>query len=155
MFWLQVTEQNAQQGGFAGTVGSDQADLVTAHHPQAEVVDHGMLVKGLGNPFYFQYQLARRFSLLQGKAGIALHFPALTSLFAQFFQITHPAFVTGAPGLDALANPRLFLGQFFIEQGVLLRFYLKGVGFAFQVGVVIAVPTGQLTTIQLNNASGQ
>ena len=155
MLRLQVAKQNAQQGGFAGTVGSDQADLVTAHHPQAEVVDHGMLVKGLGNPFYFQHQLARCFSLLQGKAGIALHFPALTSLFTQFFQITDPAFVTGASRLDALANPRLFLGQFFIEQGVLFRFYLKGVGFSFQVGGVVALPAGQLATVQFDNTSGQ
>jgi hypothetical protein len=32
------------------------------------------------------------------------------------FQRAHPAFVAGAPGLDALANPHLFLRQLFVEQ---------------------------------------
>ncbi len=96
--------------------------------------------------------LLRRFHLERRPA---LLFPALAALGAQGLQRPHAAFVAGATGLDALANPNFFLGQLLVEQRVgsfLGRHLLLLV---HQKAGVVAVPVDQVATVQFQNPCGQ
>ena len=59
---------------------------------------------------------------------------------AQLFQGTHPAFVPSPPGLDAGADPNLFLGQLLVELGPLAGFRLERRLFSLQVSLIVARP---------------
>src|SRR5690606_24268269 len=68
---------------------------------------------------------------------------------------TDPTLVTGTAGLDALADPDLFLGQLLVEPGVGRRFGGRLLLLVFKEAAVVALPVDQLTTVELHDAGGQ
>ena len=77
------------------------------------------------------------------------------ALYAQFFQGAHAAFVTGATGLDALADPDFFLSQTLVEQRIGGFFRGQGGFLVHQETGVVAIPVDQAATVQLQNPGGQ
>ena len=72
---------------------------------------------------------ARLLCVAEVELGLALDTTALGAFFAHFLERADAAFVAGASSLDAFANPDLFFGEFFIEDGLL--FGLSGEEFGF------------------------
>jgi hypothetical protein len=87
--------------------------------------------------------------------GLAGALATLAALHTQGFQGPYTAFVTGAAGLDALADPHFFLGQALVEQRVGGFFRGQGGFLVDQEAGVVAVPVDQAATVQLQNARGQ
>ncbi len=153
---LQVTEHHLQQGGLAGTVGTQQADTVLALQDHGEVLDQQRAI-GVMEADVFQHHhllagFVRRFDL---DVRLALAFAALAALDAQGLECTHTAFVAGTPGLDALANPHFFLGQALVEQRI-GGFFGGQRGFlVHQEAGVVAVPVDQAAAVQFEDARGE
>ncbi len=153
---LQFTQQQLEQRGLAGTVGAEQADAVAALNDEGKVADQRFAARMseadvLGNDNLFA-GLFRGFHL---ESRLALHITALAALGTQRLEGTHPAFVAGAPRLDALTNPHFLLGELLVEQGV--GGFLRGqlLFLVHQEAGVIAVPVDQVATVQLQNAGRQ
>ena len=72
--------------------------------------------------------------------------------FAQGLQGADPAFVARAPGLDARADPDLFLGQLLVELGVLPGLGLQGRLLAIQVRRVVARPAREPAAVEFQDA---
>ena len=88
-------------------------------------------------------------------AYLALTLAALATLHAQRLERAHAAFVTGTPGLDALADPHLFLGQALVEQRVGGRLGSQFGLLVHQEAGVVAVPVDQAATVQFQDARRQ
>ncbi|KAF5029748.1 hypothetical protein DSECCO2_645370 [anaerobic digester metagenome] len=151
-----LPQQQAQQGGLAGTVGADQPHPVAALDQRRKVAQHrlGVLV-GKAHVARLDDQLARAFRLLRQHGHPALPFTAAGAFLAQGVQGAHPAHVARAPGLDALAHPGFFLGQLLVEQGELALLVLQP-GLALLL--VLVVPAGigmQPAPVHLHDAGGQ
>src|SRR5690606_7032123 len=67
----------------------------------------------------------------------------------------HPAFVTGAPGLDALADPGFLLGQLLVEQRIGRRLGLQLLLLVLEEAAVVSLPVDQLTAVQLQDPRRQ
>ena len=70
-------------------------------------------------------------------------------------QRPHAALVPRAPGLDALADPDLLLGQLLVELGGLGGFGRQDRLFARGEGVVVAHPVDQPAAVELDDPRGQ
>ena len=77
---------------------------------------------------------------------------ALAADFAEGLQGADPAFVAGPPGLDARADPDLFLGQLLVELGVLPGLGFQGRLFAIQVRRVVARPAREPAAVEFQDA---
>src|SRR5690625_5735793 len=78
----------------------------------------------------------------------------LTTRLAQGLKGPHPALITGSPRLDALTNPGLFLGEFFIKQCVVARLFRQRLLPIDQISFIITCPGAYLATVELDNVSG-
>ena len=153
---LQAAEHQLEQGGLAGTVGAQQADTVATLQDHGEVLDQERAVRVMeADVLQHHHLLARLVGSIELDIGLAGTLAALTALDAQGFQGTHAAFVTGATGLDALADPDFFLGQFLVEQRVGGFFGSQGGFLVHQKAGVVAVPVDQAATVQFEDARGQ
>ncbi len=151
---LQLAEDQLDQGRLAGTVGAYNADPVTALDDAGEIANDGLVVKVLADVFQLRHHFAGAARLLHDEVGTTYFFPALLTFAAHLFQRPHAALVAGAPCLDTLANPHLFLRQFLVKQriGALFRFQLLiAVG---EEALVAALPTGEMAAVQFRNARG-
>src|SRR5690606_25052448 len=70
---------------------------------------------------------------------------------AQLFQAANTTFISGAAGLHAFANPDFFLGQKFVEFGILLLLCFQVFSLAFLPLAEVTGETEQLAAIQLDN----
>src|SRR5690606_37624069 len=153
---LKLTEHQFQQGTLAGAVVADQADTVptndvggkTAHQRPLARPSKADLVQ-LDNTF------ARGVGSFHLEAGLALPLDTPRAFVPHRLERADPTLVTGTAGLDALANPDLFLGQLLIEQGVGRRFGGQLLLLVFKEAAVVALPVDQLTTVELHDAGGQ
>ncbi|MNQ09205.1 hypothetical protein D3C85_220170 [compost metagenome] len=153
---LQAAEHQLQQGGLAGTVGAEQTDTVAALQHHGEVLDQERTVRVSETHVIEDHDLlAGLVGGFQLDIGLAGTLTTLAALDTQGFERTYTTFVTGATGLDALANPHFFLGQALVEQrvGGLLG---RQCGFLVheETGVV-AVPVDQAAAIQFEDARGE
>ena len=76
-------------------------------------------------------------------------------LGAHLHQPLHAALVARAPGLDAPAQPHLFLGQLLVELLVGHRLAVEPLLLLAQERGVVAGPRGELAAIELDDARGQ
>ena len=95
-----------------------------------------------------------RLALSMGHAYQPLAVAALGALFAHFLKCTDAAFVACAAGLYALTDPDFLLGQFLIEDGLLLRLAGEEFSFALQVSRVVALPAGELAAVEIEDFIG-
>ena len=99
----------------------------------------------------FGDDFARGAACFDAEIRLALAADALGVFIAEAFQGAHAALVTGAAGLNALADPHLLLGEFFVEQGV-GSFFGSHLLFAIhQKAVVVARPGVQCASIQFDD----
>ena len=98
------------------------------------------------------HQPARALGLLDLHFHVAGPLAAVAADFAQGLQGADPAFVARAAGLDAGADPDLFLGQLLVELGVLPGLGLQGRLLAIQVGRVVARPTREPAAVEFQDA---
>ena len=94
---------------------------------------------GVAEVFGLHDEPARLFGLLGLHVHVAEAGLAPGALLAHGKQIPHAAHVAGAPGLDALADPALFLCQLLVEGRILLLLVLEAQVPAGEVVVVAAV----------------
>src|SRR5690606_22902833 len=153
---LQITEQELEQRGLAGTVGAEQTDAVAALQDHGEILDQERAAAMRETDVLRHHHLlAGLVRGLQLDIRLALTFAALGTLGAHRLERTHSAFVTGTAGLDALTNPHLLLGQALVEQRVGGLFGGQLLLLVHQEAGVIAVPVDQTATIQLEDACRQ
>src|SRR5690554_5682671 len=98
--------------------------------------------------------LAATLAAIDPEACPALYLAPLTTLTTHLLQRPYPPFVTGTPGLDTLAYPRLLLGEFLVELGMLTRLDFEFVGLLLLILVVVARVAPQPPTVQLQNRRG-
>ncbi len=151
----QPAQQQADQRRLAAAVGAEDADPVAAQQGDGEIPQQRQAVDGVAQMLRFDHHLAGVVALLDFQAGGALAVAAPGVVLAHAFQGAHPAFVTGAARLDALADPALFLAELLVELGVGALFVFQRRLLAGQVLVVIAGPAGQFAAVQLDNAGRQ
>ena len=152
---LALAEQGLDQGGFADAVGADDTDTITPQDDGGKVLHDGAAIEGHIDVFGLDDLLAAGLCLLDRGLDVALAFAALGPFLAHGFECAHPAFVASATGLDALANPDFFLGQFLVEAFPFQRFGVEDFFLAAQVIFVVAGPVGEFAAIQVDDAGGQ
>ncbi|RMP74876.1 hypothetical protein ALQ16_203322 [Pseudomonas syringae pv. actinidiae] len=92
---------------------------------------------------------------VQLDVGLAGTLTTFATLYTQFLEGAHTAFVTGTAGLDALADPDFFLSQTLIEERIGGFFGCQCSFLVDQEAGVVAVPVDQAAAIQLQNARGK
>src|SRR4030095_967996 len=92
---------------------------------------------------------------IESETRLALGIQALGFFLAQRLQLAYPAFVAGAPRLDAFANPDLFLSEFLVELGGGAIFDIQQFVFFLQIAIEVAGERKDLAAIELNDASCQ
>ncbi len=170
---LQLAQQQLEQRRFAGTIGADDPDPVAAQDQGVEILDDRCRVgvrmrpraRALaraclcwireGHVLGLDHQLAAALAAIDAQARLPESLAPGAALLAQRLQGPHPPFVARAPGLDALANPDLLLGQAFVEALALLGLGMQALLAPAQIVVVIARPIGELAAIEFEDAGGQ
>src|SRR5690606_21419086 len=79
---------------------------------------------------------------------------AARTFHAHRLQPPHAPLVAGAPGLDALADPGLFLREQPVEAPLLLRLGVQALLAAAHVVVPVAGPARELAAVDLDDAVG-
>ena len=144
-----------QQGGFAGSIGPDQAHLIPAHDQRGKIPNYRGVPIGEPYPLGLddQFPGLGRFLDPQGHApGFS---PAGPPDLAQPEQGPNPPFISGAAGLDALSDPGLLLGKFSIQQIVLSFLGFQKRLPSFQIGLVAAGIGEQVPPVQFQHPGGQ
>ena len=144
-----------QQRGLAGAVGSDDADFVAAADDQREGAHQRLTIVAEFEVADFDHQIARALSFLHTQSGDALALAPFAALIAHLLQCASTAFVAGAAGLDALANPYLFLGDLAVEDGAPGGLGLEPLVAQVQEFIVIAGKGENLSAVELDDAGGQ
>jgi len=151
----QFPQQHLQQGCFAGAVGADDADAVSAHDRGGKILDDAAAVVGEAGFQRFGHQCTGALGRLQLDLGRALLLAALAVFLAQFLQRPYPPFVAGTAGLDSLTNPGFLLGQLLVEQGLAGDLGFQQ-GLAAQDEFIVAAGKGiDPPAVQLGHAVGQ
>ena len=116
---LQVAQHQLEQGRLASTVGAQQANTVLALQNHGEVLDQHRAI-GVREADIFERHdlLAGLVRNLDLDVRLTLALATFAALDTQCLQGAHTTLVTGTPGLDALANPNLFLSQTLVEQRI-------------------------------------
>ncbi len=104
--------------------------------------------------FEFGHQLARTLALGQRQRHVADPFAALGALDAQAFQAAHAAFIAGAAGFHALADPDFLLGQQLVEAGLFEALGFQPLGLALLPLREVAGEAEQPAAVQLDDAGG-
>ena len=119
---------------------------------QIETLDQRFAVVTLADVRQFGDELAGAFTGIQRQLDVADAVTARRAFDPQRFQPTHPAFVAGAPRLDTLADPHLFLRPEFVKTAA--GFFLFGqlVGLACFVGGEIARVRAQQAAVEFDDA---
>src|SRR6185295_15045802 len=115
---FQRADDQPDQRGLAGAVGAQQSHAITAHHAQADVVEHLAIAEALVHVLELGDQLARALTGIDLQLDGADALAPLRAFDAQVFEALHAAFVARAPRLDALADPHLFLRPELVEAAV-------------------------------------
>src|SRR3546814_111811 len=152
---LQVAQQQLEQGGLAAAVGADQADAVAAQDGRGKVAHQCTIAERERHVLRLDDLLSRGAGLRGVHAHVADLFAPLRALHAHRLEPAHAAFVAGAAGLDALADPDFLLRQHLVETRVLLRLGVEPFFLAAQVVVPVAWPAGHLAAVDLDDARGQ
>ena len=112
---LQLAEDELEQRGFARTIRPDQPDLVTTQNGRAEVLHDqlrcGVVVELQRHVAQLANDLATRRPGVHLQPHLAERVATLLALVAQYLQALNARDAARAAGLDALADPHLFLGE--------------------------------------------
>ena len=151
----QLTEQQFDQGRFAGTVRADQGDAVAAQYARAEIAHQRPAVVAEGNVFDIEHPFSGILRLRRLHLDIAGGFAPLRALAAHRFQAADTAFIAGAARFDALPDPDFFLRQQFVETGTVLGFVVLTLGQTALVIAPIAGPGRDRAAVDFDDAGGQ
>ena len=150
----QLAEQQPHERGLASAVGADDADSVAPHHRRGEVADDRPRLPSKRHSLQGGHERTAPLRLVDLERHAAHHVPALPALPPHRLQRPHPPLVAGAAGLDAGADPGLFLGELLVKQRVLLLLRRKCLLLAEQKRVVVARPVEQSAAVDLQDAGG-
>ena len=151
----QLAEEHLDQGGLAGAVGADEADLVAAVEDEAEVADEGGAAGvGEGDVLGFDDADAGAFGFADLHLGRARRGAHGAALGAHLDERLHAGVRLRAAGARAASGPGFFLAELLVEGGALAFFGHEELLLADEVGVVVAGPAGELATVQLDDAVG-
>jgi hypothetical protein len=151
---LQLAQNQLEQGGLAGTIGAQQADLVAAQNGGGKVAHDAALAKSFGHVRQLRHEFAAGRAAGHVQVHAAHGFTARFPRGAQHFELVDAPLRLGATRFHAPAHPHLFLGQQLVGAGVddgLLRHLLF---FLQQVGGKVAGVGEQLPAVQLDDAGG-
>ena len=153
--WRQFPQDQAQQRGLARAVGADQTNSVATHHSDRKVANHGLVAERFVDVGQFGYQLPALLARVEREAGRTEPLASRGSFATQCFEAQHAAFVARAPCFDTLADPDFFLGEDFVELGVLDRFVPEHLSFARLIGGERAREAAQDAAIEFDDARRQ
>ena len=150
-----MPQQHAKQRRLAGPVWPDDADRVAADDRRGKVLHDRTIGVSVGDVLDLGDEHAAPLRRLHDHFDRPADGTSITPRSSHRLQSTNSPFVPRAASLNSLADPNFFLGQTFVEQGVLLFFGGEGGFFASQERIVIARPIEQPTTIDFENAVRQ
>ena len=136
----ELTEQEPQECGLAGAVGSDDAHLVAAEDLSGEVSEDRPAAIAKGKVFDRAHEVATAGRLLDHELCLSDLISPLAAFVSHRLERPHAALVSRATGLDALPDPDLLFGQSLVEERVLLFLGSEGIGLASEKRVVVARP---------------
>src|SRR5690606_33005876 len=128
-----LAEQDPKQRALADAVVADEADAVAAHDLDGEVAEQDLVAVAVRDAAGLDDLAARLLGLLDGDAGLLQGRDPAGTLLAHVQQCTHAVLVAVPAGLDALADPDLFLVQLLVEEAVVLLLLGEQLVLAFQV----------------------
>ena len=149
---LQLAQDQLEQRRLAGAIGADQADLVAAQDGGGEALHDRPAAVGLAGVLQLGHDLAAAGAGIQVQPGAADHVTARGALVAQRHKPVDAADAAGAAGLDATADPDLFLRQQLVGAGVGqgLGLQLTQLG-GLELGEVAGV-AAQLAAVEFDDA---
>ena len=151
---LQVPEQELEERALAHPVGADDTHFIPAQDQRVEIAHDQPVAPAVGHPFGLRHQASGAIGLGDPQPGRTQGGTPLQPLRPQRLQRAHAAFVAGAPGLDALADPDLLLGELTVEVGVGLGLCMAALLAATQIIAVVPWPVRNLAPVQLQDAVG-
>jgi len=151
---LQFTQDEFEQRGLARAIGSDDADAVAAKQGGGIVVHDDLVAEALADVLQFRHEFAGTLALGQRQRHIAHALAARGALHAQAFQAAHTAFIAGAAGFHALADPDFFLRQELVETCLLKTFGLEPLGLTLLPLRKVARKAEQASAIEFDDAGG-
>ncbi len=149
-----LAEQDLQQRGLAAAVGADDAQHLAALQLEGKVAQHGGVRDARVDLQRLEHALAGLFAKLRPDLRPLLVFAPVGGLFAQIIQRPHAAHVARAAGLHALAQPGLFLGQFFVEVLVGGALGFQCLSLAPPVVGIATRPVVQRAAVDFHDAGG-
>ena len=145
----ELPEQEPQERCLSCAVGADDAHLVAAEDVGGEVREDRPSVVAEGEVVDRADEIAAASRLLNHELRLAHLIPSLAAFVSHRLERPHAAFVARAAGLDALANPDLFLGQPLVEERVLFLLGGERVGLSREKRVVVARPVEEPAAVDL------
>src|SRR5690606_9811926 len=150
---LELADQDAQQRRLSDAVVADYADTVAAHDAEREVVEELLAAERVRDVASLDHLAARKLVRLADQDPRAARtLDAFRSLGAHRLERTDSSLVAVLARLDALANPRLFLGKLLVEEGVLPILLGLRARLLLEVLAVTARPAPQLAPIEIDDA---
>src|SRR5262249_38320706 len=116
-----------------------------------ELIDHHTAAVRLAHVFGLEYQTARRLGLLDAKPCRSHDVAARGALASHRHQRAHPSFVSRAPRLDALPQPRFFLRELLVELFLQSRLVGEPLVLLADECLIVARPRRDATAIDLDN----
>lgn len=107
----QRSQQKPQQRGLARAIRTDNPDLIAPHNRCGKTADNRFSIIAIGDVLSLYHECTGTFSFLDLHAHRAHDLTPFPPGLTHVFQRQHTPFIPGTPGLDALADPYLFLCQ--------------------------------------------
>jgi hypothetical protein len=120
--------------------------------PLSGCISPRIVAEGLVHVVEFGDQLAGALALGQRERDVADAFAAFGAFDPQPFQAAHAAFVAGAAGLDALADPDFFLRQQLVEARLFQALGFEPLGLALLPLRKVAGKTQQAPAVEFDDA---
>ncbi len=147
-----LTGDHAEQGGFTGTVGADDADDATRRQTETHTIDQQAVAVTLGDVIGFDNDIAEA----RSRRDEQFHFPLffLDLLSQQLFIGGDTCLPLGMTSFGRHANPLQLALQGFLAGAFLLFILAQAFLLLFQPGGIVAFPGNPVATVQFQNPTG-
>ncbi len=132
----QLTEDQLDQRGLAGAIGTDQTDLVTAHDACRKIAYHPALTKALADTMELGDHASGLLATRHLQVDTTQLLTPRDTLAPQGLQAQHAPLVARAPRFHTLAYPDLLLSEKLVKTRLLLSLGRQFLCLALLIGGV-------------------
>ena len=146
----QLTQQKLQQGAFSNPIVADNSNPVATHYLDGEIFYHRSIIKPVSEMFCFDNLAPGCLRLVYEHSRLCALVNPCGTRAPKCHQCAHSPFIASSPSFDPLTDPCLLLGQFLVEQCILVGLIGEKFLFASEEIFIVTGPTREPPPIQLD-----